>query len=61
MQDELANIAKVSRGEIGHLERGHRKPTLRTLRNLAAALGIDASMLLAQESGNTDEPPERPG
>jgi DNA-binding XRE family transcriptional regulator len=39
MQHELGKLAGVSRGEIGHLERGHRKPTIRTLRNLAWALG----------------------
>ncbi len=45
MQDELGRLATdprtgrgVSRGEVGHLERGHRKPTVRTLRNLVAAL-----------------------
>jgi transcriptional regulator with XRE-family HTH domain len=46
----------VSRGEIGHLERtppgprtqaSDRKPTLRTLVRLAAALGVDPSDLLA--------------
>lgn len=46
MQEELALAAKVSRGEIGHLERGHRKPTLRTLRNLEEALGVPAGALL---------------
>lgn len=46
MQEELALKARVSRGEIGHLERGHRKPTLRTLRNLEEALGVPAGALL---------------
>jgi DNA-binding XRE family transcriptional regulator len=46
MQDELAKMAKVSRGEIGHLERGHRKPTLKTLRNLETALGTPPGALL---------------
>lgn len=40
MQELLANYAKVSRGEVGHLERLLRKPTLRTLVSLAEALGI---------------------
>jgi DNA-binding XRE family transcriptional regulator len=47
MQDELALMAGVSRGEIGHLERGHRKPTLRTLRNLEKALEVPAGTMLA--------------
>jgi len=45
MQDELGRIAGVSRGEIGHLELGHRKPTLKTLRNLETALGMRAGWL----------------
>ena len=56
MQDELGRRAVetsdpeprrgVSRGEIGHLERTHRRPTLRTLRRLAVALGVQTSDLL---------------
>jgi transcriptional regulator with XRE-family HTH domain len=38
-------MAGVSRGEIGHLELAHRKPTLKTLRNLEAALGVRAGWL----------------
>jgi len=44
-QDQLGTMAKVSRGEIGHLELGHRKPTLVTLANLESALGIPAGWL----------------
>lgn len=68
MQDELGRLAidprtgkGVSRGEIGHLERGHRKPTVRTLRNLVAALdsvlraagkpGVEAADLLRPAVG----------
>jgi DNA-binding XRE family transcriptional regulator len=51
MQEELAARAKVSRGEIGHLERGHRKPTLRTLRNLEKALGVPDGALLTTCDG----------
>ena len=54
MQEELAVMSGVSRGEIGHLERGHRKPTLRTLRNLAAALEVDAGELLAVAAEGSD-------
>lgn len=45
MQDELGERAEVSRGEIGHLELAHRRPTLKTLRNLEAALGVRAGWL----------------
>lgn len=47
LQEELAFKAGISRGEVGHLERGRRKPTLRTLRRLANALEIDSAELLA--------------
>lgn len=50
MQDQLGEIADVSRGEIGHLERNQRKPTLRTLKRLGEALEIDPNLLL----GTTD-------
>jgi transcriptional regulator with XRE-family HTH domain len=55
MQDALGKMAKVSRGEIGHLERTptgtrsekwHRKPTLRTMLRLAEALGVEPEDLL---------------
>ena len=36
---------EVSRGEIGHLELGHRKPTLKTLRMLEKALIVRAGWL----------------
>lgn len=49
IQEELADLAGISRGEIGHLERCRRKPTLRTLRRLAEALKIDAADLLDPE------------
>lgn len=47
-QEELGDMAKVSRGEIGHLELGHRKPTLGTLRNLEDALDVPAGWLQEQ-------------
>lgn len=47
MQDELAELASISRGEIGHLERCRRKPTLRTLRRLAEALNIESDSIAA--------------
>lgn len=50
LQEELATKAGISRGEVGHLERGRRKPTLRTLRRLAGALEIEPAGLLAPEN-----------
>lgn len=55
MQDELGLMAKVSRGEIGHLELGHRKPTLKTLRNLEDALGIRAGWLQVLPDGEHEQ------
>lgn len=49
IQEELADLAGISRGEIGHLERCRRKPTLRTLRRLAEALKISPADLLEPE------------
>jgi transcriptional regulator with XRE-family HTH domain len=57
MQEELGHLASVSRGEIGHLERGVRKPTVRTWRNLAAALGVDADLLLSKDGDERDSAP----
>lgn len=63
-QAELAKMARVSRGEVGHLERGLRKPTLKTLRKLADALNVDykdltgkltARQRLALSEGDADE------
>jgi transcriptional regulator with XRE-family HTH domain len=51
MQDELGQMAGVSRGEIGHLELAHRKPTLKTLRNLEHALTVRAGWLQDLPSG----------
>lgn len=59
LQEELADKAGISRGEVGHLERGRRKPTLRTLRRLADALGIDSSELLAAGEDHYELPARR--
>jgi len=53
-QLELGNLAGVSRGEIGHLERGHRKPTVPTWRDIAAALGVHPNELLSADSDDRD-------
>jgi DNA-binding XRE family transcriptional regulator len=61
LQEELAGKAGISRGEVGHLERRRRKPTLRTLRRLADALEIDSADLLdpGQEHYELPELPAR--
>lgn len=56
LQEELADKAGISRGEVGHLERGRRKPTLRTLRRLADALEIDSADLLAPGEDQYESP-----
>ena len=37
-QQELADVAGISRGAVSHIERGRRKPTLDVLRVLAMSL-----------------------
>jgi DNA-binding XRE family transcriptional regulator len=56
LQEELAGRAGISRGEVGHLERGRRKPTLRTLRRLADALEIGSAELLAPGEDHYEPP-----
>lgn len=55
MQDQLGRLAGVSRGEIGHLERGQRKPTIRTLCAIAEALGVEPAELLHGEEAQYGE------
>lgn len=50
-QHQLSVLAGKSRGAIGHLENGHRKPTIPTLRAIADALGVDPAELLREENG----------
>ncbi len=56
LQEELADRAHISRGEVGHLERGRRRPTLRTLRRLADALEIGPADLLVPGEDHYDNP-----
>jgi transcriptional regulator with XRE-family HTH domain len=61
--DELAERAGVHRTYIGLLERRSRQPTLAVAANLAEALGLSLSELVAeaeQDVGNGDEPGEEP-
>ena len=42
-QADLSQRAGVAESTICRLERGHQKPTFRTIRKLAAALEVDPS------------------
>lgn len=50
-QDELAHEAKVTRNHVSLLERGHRSPTLSTMKRLADALGQTLVELLSAVPG----------
>lgn len=52
-QESLAEKCGVNTSYIGQIERGERRPSLKTISMIADALGTDASMLLA-----TTETPE---
>lgn len=60
-QEHLARLAGRSRGAIGHLENGHRKPTIPTLQAIADALGVDPAELLREESSEQRHSPHRLG
>lgn len=46
-QDELADLAHISRVRISYLERGERIPSLDSFINIANALNVSADELLA--------------
>lgn len=46
-QDDLALSAGVERSYAGHLERGSKNPTVKTLEKISIALGCDISELFA--------------
>ena len=50
-QAQVGKLAGKSRGAIGHLERGHRKPTILTLVAIADALGVHPSALIKDSHG----------
>ena len=56
-QEMLGKLAGKSRGAIGHLENGHRKPTIVTLNAIADALGVSPSELTTKGSSTDGEPP----
>ena len=49
-QEELAEASGVSAATIVQVELGHRRPQGRTLRKLAAALGVEVADLLEEET-----------
>lgn len=46
-QEELAYAASVARSEVSHFETGRREPTLRKLRAICKALGLDLGTIAA--------------
>jgi transcriptional regulator with XRE-family HTH domain len=50
-QEELAARSGYHRTYIGQLERGEKSPSLRTIFNLAATLGIAASKMVGETVG----------
>lgn len=49
-QHELAEKAGVGIATIARIEKGTRRPTFRTIKRLAAALGVEPSELAKRES-----------
>ena len=47
-QEELADKCRLHRTYIGAIERGERNITLRTLEQIARAIGVDALALLTE-------------
>lgn len=56
-QEELAVRAQVARTTIQNVETHRRVPRSSGLRRIAAALGVDVSVLLGAKSGDAAEPP----
>ena len=49
-QRELAEKSGVGVATIARIEKGTRRPTFRTIKSLAAALGVEPSELAKRES-----------
>ncbi len=47
-QEDLAFTSQLNRVFISRLENGHRRPTINTIIRLSRALGISASMIVAE-------------
>ncbi len=45
-QEELANLADIDRGHMGHIERGTKSPTLDKIEQISIALKVSPSSLL---------------
>lgn len=48
-QEQLADLAKISRGALGTIERGEKSPSISTLSSIANALNIDLYKLFIFE------------
>jgi|TARA_B110001469_G_scaffold52000_1_gene50400 transcriptional regulator with XRE-family HTH domain len=45
-QEQLANLANIDRGHMGHIERGSKSPSLDKVEKIANALKVSAHSLL---------------
>ena len=45
-QEQLANLANIDRGHMGHIERGSKSPSLDKVEKIANALNVSAQSLL---------------
>ncbi|MFT7418604.1 MAG: transcriptional regulator with XRE-family HTH domain [Reinekea sp.] len=45
-QEQLADLANIDRGHMGHIERGTKSPSLMKVGQIAAALGVSITVLL---------------
>ena len=45
-QEQLAHLAKIDRTHMGHIERGNVSPSLKTINQIALALGVTLNDLL---------------
>ena len=58
-QQELAGLAGVTKPNISRLENGHQKPRPRTVRRLAAALGVAPEELVDWGAGTENKAAEK--
>ena len=45
-QEQLASLANIDRGHMGHIERGSKSPSLDKVEKIANALNVPAKSLL---------------